>query len=592
MQYITQKELKEMMLFSFQRIEKEKEEINKINVFPVPDQDTGTNMAKTILGIKEAIEKKEFKDLSEISAAILDGALTAAQGNAGVIYTGFLAGFLPHLDKNPADSKKLAQAFEKGAERAKQSIQDPKEGTILDVINAATLVFKEKEGKETDIIEIFKVATERANEALLMTREKMEILKKANVVDAGGLGFLIILESCLEALEGKERKEKVQERVSEKTRKFIQVLANRYEIVALIKNPKLGLKEIQERLKRLGNSIDMVQVKNRMKIHIHTDYPDEVKEVLREIGKIDNLRMEDMAKEVVGEESIRKVSIGIVTEDTAMILPKISEKYQIELTYIKYDWSQEKELPGENIYQKLREADKRGIKSWPKFSQVPSQDYLKAFEKQLKIFEKVLSITVSSKLSGCYNSAIQGREMSESPEKIFIFDSQNAAAGQALLVLKAVELIQEQREIDEVLKELKKFSKKIRLYAILEDPKWLKSIGRISKGQSLWIKRFEKVSLHPVIRMKDGVLTKGGVVFAPDMAEALFKKVLKESKETRKKGGEIRAIINHGDNLEMAMKLKKILKERLKAEVSFVNLEPKTMSAAGPGTLVVAWAPI
>ncbi len=217
MQYLTQKELKEMMLLSHERIEREKEEINKINIFPVPDQDTGDNLTKTLLGIKEAIQGKEFKDLKEISEVILDGALTCAQGNAGVIYTGFLAGFLPELDKEPVDIKKIALAFEKGAERARESIQDPKEGTILDVIEAAASVFKQEAEKEKDIIEVFKKAEKKASEALLETREKMEIFKKANVVDAGGLGFLIILESYLDSLKGrKQAKAKKEEKASKR----------------------------------------------------------------------------------------------------------------------------------------------------------------------------------------------------------------------------------------------------------------------------------------------------------------------------------------------------------------------------------------
>ena len=177
MDYITQKELREMMLSSYEKIEQEKEEINKINVFPVPDQDTGNNMAKTLLGVKEAIEGKEFKNLEELSEAILDGALTNAQGNAGVIYTGFLAGFLPQLNKNPVDIQKLALAFEKGAERARTSIQNPQEGTILDVIDASALALKEKAKEKSDIVNAFKKAAEQASKALLETREKMEIFK-------------------------------------------------------------------------------------------------------------------------------------------------------------------------------------------------------------------------------------------------------------------------------------------------------------------------------------------------------------------------------------------------------------------------------
>ena len=210
-----------MMLLSYKRVEENKEEINKINVFPVPDQDTGNNLTATLKGIKETIESKEFEDLTSISEVALDGALTAAQGNAGVIYTGFLAGFLPQLNENPVDSKKLAIAFEKGAERARQSIQNPKEGTILDVIDAATQSIKKEAEKEKNIANLFKLAIKKADQALLATREKMEIFRKANVVDAGGLGFLMILEGHFEALAGEKKEEKKEVKSSEKIKRFV-----------------------------------------------------------------------------------------------------------------------------------------------------------------------------------------------------------------------------------------------------------------------------------------------------------------------------------------------------------------------------------
>ena len=581
-----------MVLFSYKRVEKEKEQINKINVFPVPDQDTGNNMAKTLLGIKEAIEGREFKDLKEISDSILEGALNAAQGNAGVIYTGFLAGFLPLLEKNGADVKNLAAALEKGAERAKNSIQNPRDGTILDVVEATVLAFKKNSGEE-DIIVVLKSAIEKANEALLATREKMEIFKKANVVDAGGLGFLIILESYLEALEGEKEEKKKEEMPSEKIRRFVQVLSNRYEIVALIENPRLEEKTIKEKLKRWGNSLDVVQIGERIKLHIHTDYPDEVKSVIREAGKIQTLRVEDMAQEVVGEESVRKTSIGVVTDDVSMLLPKIIEKYQIGLVYLKYGWPELENLPGQNIYQKMRGAEKKAIKTLPKTAQATPRDYFFAFEKQLKNFEKVLCITVSSKISGCYNSAIKGQEMTESPERVFILDSLNAGPGEALLVLRALELIQEQREIEEIMKELRKEITKIRLYAIIEDPKWAANIGRITKSQADWIRRMQKLKINPIIKFKNGVLTKGGVVFAEDAAEAIFKKILKESKKARKNGKKIRVVIGHADNIPQAEKLKKMLKAKIQVEIPYISMGPEIISVgAGPGTLLAGWSPL
>ena len=595
MEFLTQEELKKMMLLSWKKIEENKEQINKINVFPVPDQDTGSNMAKTLLGIKTAIEGKEFKDLSEISEAALDGALTAAQGNAGVIYVGFLASFLPLLDKNPVNAKKLAIAFEKGAERARKSIQNPKEGTILDVIDAARDVFKVEAEKEKDIINLFKLVTEKAREALLATREKMEIFRRANVVDAGGLGFLMILESYLEALEGEKKEVKKEEMPSEKIRRFVQVLSNRYEIVSLIENPRFNEEIIRGKLKKMGDSIDVVQIGNKTKVHIHTDYPGEVRDVMRETGSILELRTEDMAKEVVGEPSVRKVSIGIVTEGNLADLPqKVLERYQIEPVLCIVDWPEGQNLPGENIYQKMREADKRRIKTFPKTTQPSPKSYFDAFKKQLQKFDKVLCITLSHKLSGCYNSACQGKEMMGEEEKarVYILDSLQAVASQGLLVLRAIELIQEQREINEVIEELKKLIPKTHLYAILEDPKWLEAGGRMSKSQANWIRRIKKINLHPLVTIKDGVVTKAGIIFARDTAEALFKKIGKESQKARKEGKRIRIIIGHADNPEGAEKLRQRLKE-IKAEVPFISLaSPVVCSHTGPGTLLAGWMPI
>ena len=583
-----------MLIYSWQKIEREKEAINKINVFPVPDQDTGSNLAKTLQGIKEAIEGKEFKNLEELSLAALDGAINTAQGNAGVIYTGFLAGFLPKLNKNPVDAKKLAEAFEEGRKKAWKSMVYPKEGTILDVIDATTETFKEEAEKERDILKIFEKAIEKAREALLATREKMEIFKKANVVDAGGFGFLLILESYLEALNPEQKKEERKEIPSEQIKRFIQVLNNRYEVVSLILDPKADEDKIKENLRKLGNSIDIIRIRDKVKIHIHTDYPEEVKNYLRTLGRIETLRVEDMAKEIAKEDSLKKVSIGIVTENVASLLPKILERYQIEIVEAIFDWPELEKIEGENIYQKIKKAYEMKIETRPKTSQAMPKDYFNAFEKQLERFEKVLCLTVSSKLSGCYNSAIQGREMLSEKDKkrVFVFDTQNAAAGQALFVLRAIELIQEQREIKEIIEELKKLVQKTHLYVIFADPTGPEFIGRITKGQANWIKRMKKIGIQPIIKIKNGSLNEGGVVFAKDEPEALFKKIKKESEKDRKSGKKIRVVINYADNLEGAKKLKSLLKE-IGAEVSFISEGPPIICAVtGPGTLISAWQPI
>ena len=604
MEYLTKDDLQKMFLAASKRIEKDKEKINKINVFPVPDQDTGGNLAKTLNGVREAIEGKEFKDLSEFSEAALDGALTAAQGNAGVIYTGFLAGFLPSLNENSVnsdkkdfsdrvDAEKLAIAFEKGRERAWQSIQNPKPGTILDIIDATVQVFKEEAKKEKNIVVIFKKAVKKAKEALLATPEKMELLKKANVVDAGGLGFLMILESYLEVLTPLFFKTSISgKKPSGKSKRFVQMFSNRYEVVALIENPRFSEDEIKNKLKKLGNSIDIVQVGNRIKIHIHTDFPDNVKNIMKNIGQIQTLREQDMAKEVVGEPSIKKVSIGIVTDEIADLLPKIVEKYQIEVVPFKIDWPDGENLAGDNIYQKMREAEKAGIKTLPKTSQASPKEFLDAFKRQFeKGFEEIVCITLSSKLSGGYNSACQARDIlpEEQKNKVFIIDSYQATCGEALLVLKAIELIQEQRGVSEIIQELKNTIPNIYVYVFLKDPKWLEWGGRISHSQANWIRRLQKIGVRPLLGIKDGVVEQIGFRFG---VKEIFKEIETKSKKVRKNGKKIRVVITHCDNLEEAEKLKDILKN-IKAEVSFINLTGSVVGVhVGPGALIAGWTEI
>ncbi len=604
MQYLTPKDLKKMMLLSYERIEKEKEEINKINVFPVPDQDTGNNIAKTLLGIKEAIEQKEFESLNELSEKILDGALTAAQGNAGVIYTGFLAGFLGGFNKNTINLEKLAEAFKSGAERAKSSIQNPKEGTILDVINAAASTFTKEKTKETNIIEVFKKATKNASQALLETREKMEIFKKANVVDAGGLAFLIILESYLEALEGKKKtKEKEEkEKASKKIKRFIQIISNRYEVVCLLKNPKFPEKEIRKKLIKLGNYLDIVQIKEKMKIHIHTDYPDEVKEVMRSLGKIQHLRTEDMANEVVGEESLRTVSIGLVIDNTSMLLPKIIERYQIEKVSSKYNRLEEKNFSEENIYQKLKKDKKLKPNSVPVSQSLKQEEFLTSFKRQLERFDKVLCITSSSKILDSYEIALKTKAAFSDSQKITILDSLNIAAGQDLLILRAIELIQEQREMNEIIEELKKTIPNIHLYLSIENPFWTtKSLGfytknkikKIIKPQINWVKKVKRIKVHPIIELRDGTPKKGGVVFAKNAQEALFKKLVKATKKDIKRGKKIRIIIGHVDNIESAKDLKQKIKKVISVDIPFIGLIPPVLcNITGPGSLVIAWTSV
>jgi len=300
--------------------------------------------------------------------------------------------------------------------------------------------------------------------------------------------------------------------------------------------------------------------------------------------------VEDMAKEIAGEESVRELSIGIVTGEVADLTQKIIDRYQIEIVPFVLSWPEGKDLPGENTYQKMREVDKKGIKKFPKTSQPSPSKYLEAFKKQLKKFKKVLCITVSSKVSGAYNSAKTAEEMVEDPLSVLVLDSLLGSCGQDLLILRALELLQEKRDINETIEELKKLIPRIYLYATFEDPKWCEAGGRIPARIAKWIRRFQKLGFSPLLTLKEGIIKPAGLIRAESISEALFKKVEKDSKKVRKLGKRIRVVISHADNPKEAKKLRKRLKKELNAEVSYISLATPIICAhTGPGTLVVAW---
>ena len=588
MDYISQNELKKMLLFSSERIERDKEQINKINVFPVPDQDTGNNLSATLEGIKSNIEDKNFESIAELSDSVLDGALTSAQGNTGIIYTGFLAGFFPCIaEEKEVSAEKMGIAFEKGYERARESIQDPKEGTMLDVIKAFALAIKDYSKKEKDIVKNFYFALEKANEALLDTPNKMEVLKKAGVVDAGGLGFLMILETYLDTLKEQEEDSFViktrQETEIMRPKRFIQILSNRYEVVALLDDGYCDEKQIREKLDPLGNCLDIIKIKNRTKIHIHTDMPYEVRDIIKKMGNIESLRIEDMAKEVTGQKSVENVSIGMVIDERAGLSPKIISHYDIEVIPLRIIWEEGENVAGENVCQRIKEAKEKGISSCPKIEPILPEFFMESYKTQLQKFDDVLCIVSSSVLSNNYDSALKGRDLLSEEEKshIYVIDSKNISAGQSILILEALEMIAEQRKIEEIVRKIDKTIDKVNLYCIVEKNDWW------NKEKKSWFKKKTRYSLG---EMRNGKIVHIENVKNTEFAEAIFRKIEKNSKKEIKNGKRIRAVIAHGDNLEEAEKLKKLLKGIKKTDISFINItDPVTSINACPQSLLVGW---
>jgi DegV family protein with EDD domain len=290
-----------------------------------------------------------------------------------------------------------------------------------------------------------------------------------------------------------------------------------------------------------------------------------------------------------------KKPVGVVVDEAADLPQEIVKKHQIGIVPLNVHWSEIEGIPGENIFQRIKELEKRGDNSFAKTSQPSPKAFLDVFKKQLEVFEKVICLTITSKHSGTYNSGCQAKRfLGKEGERIFIFDSLNGTCGLGLIVLRVVDLIKKKCSVEEILKDLESYIKNVHLRVLLEDTKRIEASGRISPTIASWMRKMQKVGIRPLIGIKNGKISPLGVkVGVKDISTTLFKELESKTKKSRNQGKRIRAAITHCDNIEGAKRLKAMVEEKLKnIEVAFVNLVDDVLgSLLGPDSLVVAWAP-
>lgn len=284
--------------------------------------------------------------------------------------------------------------------------------------------------------------------------------------------------------------------------------------------------------------------------------------------------------------------IGLIIGETSSLPKDVIEKYGMVFVPYVIDWRDGENLEGENIFQKMRNAEKLGIKTLPKTSQPSPWIFKKIFEKGLKNCEKLICITLSSKLSGGFNSALQAREMlEEGKEKIFILDSLNVTIGEGLIDYQVAEMIKEGKDIKEILENFDKIKENTHLFGMVANPKWLEAGGRISHSFSILLSQMQKIGMRPLIGVKEGEVKAVALKMrAKDVPTALFNEL---RKETEKIKGKIKVSIGHADNLIEAEKLKDLITKNLNnVEILFTGLiDPVIGVHVGPGALALAWTP-
>lgn len=301
--YIDAASFKEMVLCAEAALKENETLINELNVFPVPDGDTGTNMALTLQSAGDELRKKDYKSIEEVSAGVANAVLRGARGNSGVITSLIFRGISKRLKGlETAGAEEFAGALSDGVDAAYKAVMKPAEGTILTVSRLAAKAAAEAAELGSDLEGMFICAIKAGSEALRNTEELNPVLKRAGVVDAGGKGYMIMLNAMLACLRGEAV-------ISEKTKPAAdnsafaafdtEEITFAYDTVFIVRKTSEDedLTKFRTYLDSIGDSIVIGESDESFKVHVHTDMPGEVlteagKFGTLELAKIENMKMQ------------------------------------------------------------------------------------------------------------------------------------------------------------------------------------------------------------------------------------------------------------------------------------------------------------
>ncbi|WP_418585758.1 DAK2 domain-containing protein [Intestinibacter sp.] len=299
-QNIDGKQVRDMFVSGANNLKNHKDLVDKLNVFPVPDGDTGTNMSLTISCAIKELNKVEQDDIGQLGKALSKGSLMGARGNSGVILSQIIRGIAKSIEgKEILNSMDIAEALKNGSDTAYKAVIKPVEGTILTVVRESSDYALKAAALEEDVIEFMKLLVKEANNSLDRTPELLHALKEAGVVDSGGKGLVLVYEGMLKSLEGQfvESQEiqttettsvQVENRLSTEDIKF------QYCTEFILETDKISDLKMRDIMIKYGDSLVVVGDDGIIKVHVHTNTPGTVLQEALAYGQLLTIKIENM----------------------------------------------------------------------------------------------------------------------------------------------------------------------------------------------------------------------------------------------------------------------------------------------------------
>ena len=564
-------------------------ELNKINVFPVNDGDTGTNLASTIRAVVDSIHPhRSYKITAD---RIAETTLANARGNSGIIFAQFLYGMSTETGNfKTITINQFAESIKKSVRYIYDAVANPVEGTMLTVIKDWANYIYDNRDRIKDFNQLFISSFDVLNKSLIATKSKLAVLKRANVVDAGARGFVFFVEGIIDFIANRNVKELIQVKAEsalfEKLEESIPEKVDfRFCTEALIKKSSTDIIALRSTLEKYGNSIVIAGSERMRRIHLHTNNPAELFSELRNTGTITFQKADDMIRQSDVVHN-RKWKIALVTDSTCDLAQDLIDNYQINMLPININFGENHYLDKvtirpEQFYTLLKEN-----KDYPKSSQVNEKSFTNLYSHLASHYDSIIAVHLSDKLSGTFNSS-QKAALAISKEfnkPISVINSRNLSGALGLIILRAAQAIELGFSHEQIVEMSEKWVKNTRIFVSVRDIKYLIRGGRLSAAKGL-IARI--LNINPIVSIDE---SGKAIVFDKAFNQKVnMEKVMGHIRNLMEEKTVWNYIVLHANNNEAAQWYSEKMENLTdKKPVSVVNISPIIGANAGIGAASVA----
>ncbi|NPV84245.1 MAG: DegV family EDD domain-containing protein [Candidatus Aminicenantes bacterium] len=498
--------------------------LNRINVFPVPDGDTGTNLASTMKAIAE--QARPSRSIKESLRSIADAALTGARGNSGLIFAQYIYGLSKELGNEiKISTARFGESVRNAVRYAYNSIAHPQEGTMLTLIREWAEEVYQNRHRFSDYHELLHHSLEKARQVLHDTPKRLAVLKKAGVVDAGAKGFVDFIEGVVHfihqgSLKNVLSQDLLEIEFQEAPHKIKEDIPFRYCTEALLVGQNLNLEKIKEIVVKAGDSAIVGGSETKARFHVHTNHPQELFFDLKNLGTITQPKAEDM--KLQAEIALKpRHRIALVVDSSCDLPAELLEKNQVVvipfLINIKdHVFLDKLTISPEKLYELLEREE-----ILPHSAQPSPKTLENWFSFLLSHFEAVLVMTISGGLSGYYNLAKTAAEKFP-PDKVRVVDSRHLSGTFGLIVQRLLQEWPGHQDLDQLASLADTLSRKTELLVDIRTLKYMVKGGRVSPMKGLLARL---MNIKPIITLDEqGKAIAAGKSFS---RKQNFKKILK-----------------------------------------------------------------